>query len=43
MPDILVTDIVGCMRRAVEKGTLPERFRAADVRRTCPGWDYRIL
>ena len=41
MPDIPVTDIVGCMRRAIEQGTLPERFRAVDVRRSCPGWDYR--
>ena len=41
MPDISVTDIVVCMRQAVEQGTLPERFRAEDVRRICPGWDYR--
>ena len=36
-----VTDVVEKIRRAIEQGTLPERFRAADVRRACPGWDYR--
>lgn len=36
-----VTEIVEEMRRAIERGALPDRFRAADVRRACPGWDYR--
>jgi len=26
------------IRRAVARGDLPESFRAADVRRACPGW-----
>jgi hypothetical protein len=30
----LVEDI----RRAVDRGDLPERFRPDDVRRSCPGW-----
>lgn len=41
MHDIQVAEIVECMRRAIKNGTLTERFRAADVRKSCPGWDYR--
>ena len=41
MQELTVKDIVGKIRRAIEQGTLSERFRAADVRRACPGWDYR--
>jgi hypothetical protein len=26
------------VRRARRAGVLPERFRSADLRRTCPGW-----
>ena len=36
-----VTEIVEEMRRVIERGALPDRFRAADARRACLGWDYR--
>ena len=26
------------IRRARDEGRLPERFRGADVKQTCPGW-----
>jgi hypothetical protein len=26
------------IRSAIRRNALPERFRAADVRRACPGW-----
>ena len=29
------------IRQARTQGTLPERFRSADVRRACPGWADR--
>ena len=29
------------IRRAVHGGKLGKRFRAADVRRACPGWSQR--
>ena len=29
------------IRRAVRAGNLRKRFRAADVRRACPGWSER--
>lgn len=29
------------IRRAVSAGKLRKRFRAADVRRACPGWSQR--
>ena len=36
-----VEDVVREIGLAIRQGRLPERFRAADVRRACPGWDYR--
>lgn len=29
------------IRRAVEDRRLPRRFRSADVKRACPGWNDR--
>ena len=33
-----MSHFVDCIRRVRRKGTLPERFRAADVRKACPCW-----
>jgi hypothetical protein len=33
--------LVNDIRRAVARGDLPRSFRAADVRRACPGWADR--
>jgi hypothetical protein len=33
-----VSRIVAEIRRARQRGTLPERFRPAEVRHACPGW-----
>jgi len=34
----LMHRLVNDIRRAVARGDLPQSFRAADVRRACPGW-----
>jgi hypothetical protein len=39
--DSWVSRFVGEIRRARAEGRLGERFRAADVRRACPGWASR--
>jgi hypothetical protein len=36
-----VSRFVNDIRQARRRGALPERFRAADVRRACPGWADR--
>ena len=37
----VVSRLVEEIRLARRRGDLPERFRPADVRRTCPGWADR--
>lgn len=41
MQQVKVDDVVREIGLAIQQGRLPERFRAVDVRRACPGWDYR--
>jgi hypothetical protein len=36
-----VSRFVEDIRLAVRDGRVPSRFRAADVRRACPGWNTR--
>jgi hypothetical protein len=33
--------LVNDIRNAVQRGALPARFRASDVRSACPGWADR--
>ena len=35
-----MSQFVNDIRRAIQQGILPIRFRAADVRSACPGWAY---
>lgn len=37
----MVSRFVSDIRRARTAGTLPQRFRAEDVRQACPGWAER--
>ena len=36
-----MSGFVDDIRRALDEGWLPERFRGADVKQACPGWAER--